>query len=118
MHFYLLNAYHTLAKEFPDVMISTFCTVAASIPPDVHQVNSTVAQGQSAFFRLRANVSEGMTLKVSTEVGETILYASLSNRMPSSADYDFKADAPQGSTGQIFIRYSLSVPLSNFTCIA
>ncbi|KAH7701456.1 Fibropellin-3 [Aphelenchoides avenae] len=102
-HFYLLKDYKSLAAQFPEILTSQTCTVSAYIPATVQQVNATVEQGQAAYFRLAANVSDGVTLKVSTEQGDTTIYASLTNRAPSEADYDFKADAPKGTLGQIFI---------------
>ncbi|KAH7716261.1 Fibropellin-3 [Aphelenchoides avenae] len=102
-HFYLLSDYSSLAAQFPEILTSQSCTASAYIPATVQQVNATVEQGQAAYFRLAANVSDGVTLKVSTEVGDTTIYASLTNRAPSEGDYDFKADAPRGTLGQIFV---------------
>ncbi|KAH7716262.1 Fibropellin-3 [Aphelenchoides avenae] len=102
-HFYVLKDYSTLAAQFPEILTSQTCTASAYVPGTVQQVNATVEQGQAAYFRLAANVSDGVTLKVSTEEGDTTIYASLTNRAPSEGDYDFKADAPKGMLGQIFI---------------
>uniref|UniRef100_A0AC34FUV0 VWFA domain-containing protein n=1 Tax=Panagrolaimus sp. ES5 TaxID=591445 RepID=A0AC34FUV0_9BILA len=74
MFYYSLNGYAQLATVFPDLLNAQICDVSAVAP----------------------NTQTSIP-------GAATVYASLTSRLPSSADYDFVANATAENLGQIYI---------------
>uniref|UniRef100_A0AC34GKN4 Uncharacterized protein n=1 Tax=Panagrolaimus sp. ES5 TaxID=591445 RepID=A0AC34GKN4_9BILA len=103
MFYYSLNGYAQLATVFPDLLNAQICDVSAVAPNTQTSIPGTVEKDQSLFYQIPANISTGLTLKLDIHEGAATVYASLTSRLPSSADYDFVANATAENLGQIYI---------------
>uniref|UniRef100_A0AC35GA98 Uncharacterized protein n=1 Tax=Panagrolaimus sp. PS1159 TaxID=55785 RepID=A0AC35GA98_9BILA len=92
-----------LASVFPELLNVQICDVSAVLPFNQTSIPGVVENDQSLFYQVPANLSIGLTIKLDIKEGDAIIYVSLTSRLPSSADYDFVANATENNPGHIYI---------------
>ncbi|KAH7718983.1 hypothetical protein AAVH_13586, partial [Aphelenchoides avenae] len=100
-HYYRLDSYADLAKTFPKILLNTTCHVSAAVSEDTHDVRKSVDQCESALFRVAANRSTGITLKLRPTQGHADMYISLTNEEPNEHDNDGHVEAYEGHPGEL-----------------